>query len=554
MINQNFDLAFDLAIVGYGPVGVTAANFLGMYGIKTVVFERKIDAYHLPRAIGLNHEIMRIFQQLGLQEQIESVVGAIDGVQFLNQAHKILFEVEFHKNSLSHGFSPNYVFYQPELEDKLREGVKRFDCVTVNLGHSVESIAQDKNGVSVFVHDLTSDRHFQVRVKYLLGCDGASSIIRQLAEIELHDFIFDRRQLVVDTFLKEKIVMPNVVQQFCNPQRSGVFVHSTKSHRRWEFVLLDSETKEEMENPEKVRELLAQYWINPDKLEIIRAAVYNFHSLLAKQWRRERIFIVGDAAHQMPPILGQGMCSGIRDAQNICWKLNLVLQGTTQEKFLDSYQVERSPHVEEIILLATSMFRLFKTHNFIVAFVRDFILKFLKNFAQAESLRNLGSNMPPLKNGILASIGGKKQQLAGQMFIQPRVRTQSGKLILLDEILGHHFAILALDNSWRQTISFDSASFFANLPVNFVTVLPREQESQLDQVAKDVEVITDISGQITKWFTKHQKKIVIIRPDRYVFGVYNHDEMDSAAKQLQSLLNGEALLTMSGKLETSKRI
>ncbi len=552
MNNQNFDLV----IVGYGPVGVTAANFLGMYGIKTVVFERGIDVYHLPRAIGLNHEIMRIFQQIGLHKQIESVVSVVDGVQFLNRAHKILFEVKFHKNSLSQSFSPNYVFYQPELEAKLREGVKRFDCVTVNLGHVVESITQDKDGVSIFVRDLTSDQHLKVRAKYLLGCDGASSITRQLAEIELHDFIFDKRQLVVDTFLKEKMIMPTVVQQLCDIQRPGVFIHSTKNHRRWEFVLLDGETKEEMECPEKVRELLAKYWINPDKLEVIRAAVYNFHSLLAKQWRKDRIFIVGDAAHQMPPILGQGMCSGIRDAQNLCWKMNLVLRGIASERLLDSYQVERLPHAKEIMVLATRMFKIFKTRNRIIGFVRNSFLRIFKSFPQTAKLRNLGSDMPPLKNGILASSKGKKQSVAGNMFIQPDVRTQAGKLILLDEVLGDQFAILELDNNWRKTITLDSACFFDNLPANFVKVFPPGQDIHLNQTTIGVEEIEDVSGQITKWFAKQKKTVAIIRPDRYVFGVYNHFEMDLAAEQLRSLLNCQPSMTKnqtSEKLESSKR-
>jgi 3-(3-hydroxy-phenyl)propionate hydroxylase len=248
------------------------------------------------------------------------------------------------------------------------------------------------------------------------------------------------------------------------------------------------------------------------------------------------------------------MCSGIRDAQNICWKLNLVMGGIAPDKLLDSYQVERLPHVKEIMILATRMFKIFKTRNPIISFSRDFLLRILQRFTQATKLRNLGSDMPSLKNGILASSVSKKQPVAGKMFIQPKVRTYTGQLVLLDEVLGPHFTILGIDNNWLKTIALSSPSFFGNLPVSFVKVVPPgQQHIQLNQTTIKVEEIEDVSGQIIKWFTKRKKNVAIIRPDRYVFGAYNHYEMGLAAAQLRSLLKSESLLTMP-KLATSKRI
>ncbi len=226
------DLAFDVAIVGYGPVGVIAANLLGIYGIKTVVFERETDVYHLPRAIGFNHEIMRIFQQIGLENEIESVATPVNGVEFLNKHHDVLFEIELSKTCLTHGFSPNYVFYQPDLETKLRQGVNRFDCVTIHLAHTVEGMVQERDGVILTVRDLsvakvrssqakpdaerdrTKDNIYQVQARYVLGCDGARSITRQLAGIKLHDFGFHQRQLVVDTLLTEEFWVKECVLGF----------------------------------------------------------------------------------------------------------------------------------------------------------------------------------------------------------------------------------------------------------------------------------------------------------------------------------------------------
>ncbi|MDJ0533968.1 MAG: bifunctional 3-(3-hydroxy-phenyl)propionate/3-hydroxycinnamic acid hydroxylase [Xenococcaceae cyanobacterium MO_207.B15] len=533
-------LVFDVAIVGYGPVGVIAANLLGKYGIKTVVFERETDVYHLPRAIGFNHEIMRIFQQIGLYKQIESVATPVDGVEFLNRSHQVLFEIELSKTCLTHGFSPNYVFYQPDLETKLREGVNRFDCVTVHLGHTVEGIFQDQEGVTVNLRQRDCDRTYQVRVKYVLGCDGARSTTRQLAGIKLHDFGFHQRQLVVDTLLTEKVNLPSKVQQLCDTRRPGVFVHSTNNHRRWEFVLDKNEIKEEMERTEKVRELLSTYWIDPNKLKIIRAVVYHFHSLIALQWRNERIFIVGDAAHQMPPILGQGMCSGIRDAQNLCWKLDLVLRGLAPDKLLDTYKTERLPHVQEIVKLATRAFKIFKTRNPIFALVRDTMLRIVQGFTSKTKFQNLGSDMPPLKQGILASSAdGKQQSVAGQMFIQPQVLTYTGELVLLDRVLGTGFAILGLNNNWLDVITPESKAFLSSLSTKFVCVVPAGAGDRITKFTDEIEVIEDTSNQITDWLAKQQKEIVIIRPDRYVFGVGDRDSLNSIVTQLQSLLIGD---------------
>jgi 3-(3-hydroxy-phenyl)propionate hydroxylase len=551
------DLTFDVVIVGYGPVGAIAANYLGMYGIKTAVFEQETDVYHLPRAIGFNHEIMRIFQQLGLHHQIDQVATPVDGVEFLNQSHQVLFEIELSKTCLTDNFAPNYVFYQPNLETKLREGVERFECVQVNLAHAVESITQDHKSVTVIVKNLNSDCTYQVQAKYVLGCDGGRSITRQQAGIELYDFGFHQRQLVVDTLLTAEVDLPRKVQQLCDTRRPGVFVHSTNNHRRWEFVLAPNETKEAMERPEKVRELLSTYWINPDKLKIIRAVVYHFHSLIALRWRNERIFIVGDAAHQMPPILGQGMCSGIRDAHNLCWKLDLVLRGLAPDKLLDTYQTERLPHVQEIVKLATRAFKIFKTRNPFLALVRDLMLRILRR--NNRKFQNVGSDMPPLKHGILADSLEDKQLVAGQMFIQPQVLNKTGQLVLLDRILGNSFAILGLDTDWLKIITPESEAFLSNLSLKLICVVLQISDRS-SKFPDRVELIGDTSQQISDWLTKQRKEIVIIRPDRYVFGVCDRQELNATVKQLKSCLIGDTplsqyvdrCLTKNLMLESSK--
>ena len=545
------ELVFDVAIVGYGPVGAVVANYLGSYGIKTVVLERETDAYHLPRAIGFNHEIMRIFQQLGLDSEISSVVTTVDGVEFLNQSHQVMWSIELSKTCLTHGFSPNYVFYQPDLEAKLRAGVERFDEVMVRLGHDVVKILQDRQTVTVEVRDLAQDTVYQIEAQYVLGCDGARSITRQLAGLKLDDFGFHQRQLVVDALLTEDIDLPTKVQQLCDTRRPGVFVHSTNNHRRWEFVLKEQETKAEMEQPEKVKQLLATYWLDPSKLKIIRAVVYHFHSLIALQWRNDRIFIVGDAAHQMPPILGQGMCSGIRDAQNICWKLDLVLRGLAPDKLLDSYQTERLPHVQEIVKVATRAFKIFKTRNPLIALVRNTILRLVQRWGNPAKLQNIGSDMPPLRQGILQSSAKNKSSAIGQMFIQPQVLTKQGDLVLLDSVLGKGWAIIGLNTHWSNAIAPESAVLQTYLSIKLVCVVSSPISDRFEQDDDRVTAIADPSNQIKDWLAKYQQEIAIIRPDRYVFGTCKITELDSTLAQLKSLVIGDRPLPKPDRLSTA---
>ena len=391
---------------------------------------------------------------------------------------------------------------------------------------------------------------------------GARSVTRQQAGLKLDDFGFHQRQLVVDALLTEEIDLPTKVQQLCDTRRPGVFVHSTNNHRRWEFVLEQQETAAEMEQPEKVKQLLATYWLDPSKLKIIRAVVYSFHSLIALQWRKDRIFIVGDAAHQMPPILGQGMCSGIRDAQNICWKLDLVLQGLAPDKLLDTYQTERLPHVQEIVKVATRAFKIFKTRNPLVALVRDTVLKMIQFFKNPEKLQNIGSDMPPIRQGILqSSAKNKNKSLAiGQMFIQPQVVTSQGDLVLLDSVLGQGWAIVGLQTDWLDGISAQSAVFLNYLFIKLVCVVGSPTSDYLPQYSGhsfpafarrglrvtafrgQVTAIANPNKQIKDWLAKHQQEIAIIRPDRYVFGTCNAGELNSTLAQLKSLLIGDRLL------------
>ena len=328
----------EVAVVGYGPVGATLANLLGQAGIRTCVYERSREPYPLPRACHLDAEIMRIFQNVGLGTEMAGLVEPSRGMLFVDAAGEPLFDYEDFARDPILGWHEDYVFIQPELDAALRAGVNRFDCVDVRLGTEVSDWRE-------------------LPGRWVVACDGAASASRQLAGIDLVDLGYDQRWLVVDVMLSKPVELPGIIHQICDPRRPATFVPSARNHRRWEFRLAPDESDEQASDPENVWHLLAP-WLQPRDSELVRAAVYAFHATVAESWRRDRLLLAGDAAHQMPPFMGQGMCSGIRDAANLAWKLQAVLRDGAPEALLDSYEAERRPHVERCIELSIEAGRL----------------------------------------------------------------------------------------------------------------------------------------------------------------------------------------------------
>ena len=349
----------DAIVVGYGPVGAVAAGLLGQAGLSTAVFESTTSVYHLPRAAHLDAEIMRVLHQLGVADDVLPACAPVKGMHFINAAGDALLRFDALEGQ-------GWMFYQPDLERALRARVDRDPNVGVHLAHEVVAFEQHDDHVAVTVRDLVRDTERIVRAHFLLGADGARSVVRKHAGLGMEDLRFDQPWLVVDTVLRREVELPTLVQQICDPARPTTFIPMCGARRRWEFMLLPGESAADMEKPECIAELLAP-WVEPDDVEIVRAVVYAFHAVLASPWRDRRVFLVGDAAHQMPPFLGQGMCSGVRDAHNLAWKLALVAHCLASDDLLDTYEVERSPHVRSIIETAVALGGLLQTTDPAVA-------------------------------------------------------------------------------------------------------------------------------------------------------------------------------------------
>ena len=467
----------DVVVVGLGPVGAVASLLLAQAGLDVVAVERNEGVFPLPRAAHVDHEVMRVFQQLGLVDAIAPAVRSAAPYEFRNAAGEALLRFEFDPAASPSGWAPGYMIHQPGIERALHADIAS-RAVRVLRGH-VSGFAQDSEGVTVEL-----DGGESVRGKYLIGCDGASSLVREAAGIGITDFAFDEPWLVIDALIERTDLLPELNLQICDPARPTTCVLMPAGRHRWEFMLLPGEDPASVVDPEFIANLLEPWGVN-GHVEIERKAVYYFHGLIADRWRDRRVLLAGDAAHQMPPFAGQGFCSGVRDAANLAWKLAAVIRGRADEVILDTYQTERKPHVSALISLAIAMGRTVCLLDGEAVAQRD---------AAMRARRATGaSGLPPLPPAMLGPgllLAGSP--VAGTIFPQPWVH--SGTTVeRLDDVLG--------GGAWLITRG-PSGPAMANVVHTSI----------------DTPELAPFREHLTRWLEAQGAEAVLVRPDRYVFG------------------------------------
>jgi 3-(3-hydroxy-phenyl)propionate hydroxylase len=482
---------YDVAIVGYGPVGAMLALLLEDAGHRVAILERSVEPVVLPRAVNLDGESVRSFQRIGLGDTVAAILQPardVDRVSFTNSRREPLFGLDIPRVG-GNGWRDMAFFDQPELEALLREVIAKRERIEVSLGWQAAELEQSEDEVVVRSTDSR-----EVRARYLIGCDGASSFVRSAAGIEWHSLGYDQDWLVLDVVQRPGANLPNVTMQVCDPARLTTYVCVKDPNRRWEFQLLPGETRDEMERPEKIRELLAP-WVAPEHYEVRRTAVYQFHAATADRWRDRRVFLAGDAAHQTPPFLGQGLNAGFRDAVNLGWKLPLVLAGQCDDSLLDSYAAERDAHARDLVEWAVAIGKLMETLAAREAGVPDPHAGVDQSAGYGQ-----GRTTPPLREGVLVAEQTAAGLPVGALLRQPSVRDASGRDCRLDELIGPGFAVVARTQSDLR-LGVESRALLARIGGRTMSLA-------------DLEIT---EGEADYLFEKHPA--AVLRPDRYVFGV-----------------------------------
>lgn len=357
----------DVLIVGMGPVGAMIGNLLGRYGVRTLVIEKSTGLFMAPRAIALDNEALRILQQAGIGERDFEQL-AIPSVRLASPqlgefgAINTLGPIDGHPKLVT--------FYQPELEHTLRMRLERYECVDVFLGTKLMGLTAMEDQVVANIH-IERDTDMVVRARYVVGADGASSLVRRLIGQKFEGKTYIEDWLIVDARKRQRSI--DHVEFICDHRRPGSHMPAPAGRERWEFKLHPDETREDMESDGRIQELLAP-WGTPDTINIERRAVYRFHARVADAFSKGRVFLAGDAAHITPPFIGQGLVAGLRDALNLSWKLAWVIKGNVAPDILDSYDEERRPHAKAMIDLAKLMGKLVMPRSAVTAlFVHGFM-------------------------------------------------------------------------------------------------------------------------------------------------------------------------------------
>ena len=507
---------YDVVVIGFGPCGQMASLQLGQMGHNVIAIERHPQLYGLSRAGHVDDEIMRTFDRVGAGEEFREDAVAWELYDMRNKAFggDLLMSLDWSLVG-PHGHRGHWIFYQNNLELALNHRINELDNVEVHMDHEVVAIDQDADGVEVRYRNRKSGEERTVRAQYAVAADGANSFVRDQLGITVTPGNDGPLQLVIDTVQKRELSFEFDNGQFADPERPGCLFQLGKTHRRWEFTLLPGETPEDM-TLDKVWELL-EPWVTPEDVEVLRYPVYQFRESMTDEWRRGRIFLIGDAAHILWPFAGEGMCNGLRDASALTWRLDLVMRGLANASVLDSYEGDRKPNMQGWTDLSREIGIPCIITDPEAAAQRD---GFLKAVQQDPSL------MPPptIPPGPTA-FSRDADPLAGTPAVQGQVR-DSDTVGLFDDVVGRGFQLITVDPTVLDGLTEENREFLASIG------------AVVASVGDEKATVQDEEGTYAGWFAEHGRVAVLARPDFWLFGsAADADDVNALVDDLRTALN-----------------
>ena len=506
---------FDVSIVGFGPSGAVLALLLARSGLSVHLIDKTQEIYDKPRAIALDHEVMRTLQNMGLADSLSEFIEPFTDSHYLGVEGQLIKIMSTPQPPFVYGHVPALVFNQPSFEKVLRHAISAHPNIDVSLNCELKSLSQDANEVcmEVITHQVDSKPlHQTVLSQYLVGCDGASSTVRKSLHIELEDLGFNEPWLVVDLLVEPSALskLPQTSMQYCDPDRPITMVIGPKNHRRFEIALSHGETPDDFKDESRIWDLLSK-WLKPGQAQLWRHACYEFHALVAERWRVGRVFIAGDAAHQQPPFLGQGMCQGIRDVVNLSWKLKQAIDHPPCDEVLNSFETERKAHVKALTAKIIEIGKIVGQRDAHKARARDLHLLQESNGKITPTARQ--DVQPSLNAGCLSHQPHPKR---GTLFPQPLICL--GKTTQrMDDTLGV---------GWRVFSNMTQSGHASNHEAGMLSTSGLSNNTMLTSMMTDLGMKwhdfelpdQDPQGLLGAWFAQAQASWVIVRPDHYVYG------------------------------------
>jgi 2-polyprenyl-6-methoxyphenol hydroxylase-like FAD-dependent oxidoreductase len=498
----------DVAIVGYGPVGQALSALLASQGHRVCVVERHAQLYPLPRAFRFDGEAMRMFQRLGIVDEIRDELGEIDRFAWIGADGEPTVAIDLSAPHAS-GWRRDYLFYQPALEAALDRAARSQPTLELRRNWVCERLVQRDDRVALRIrrvsestpgHLVPGDETATVLARYVVGADGAHSTVRDASGIGNVDLGFSEHWLVVDVRPHDMARFADLpaAAQYGDPRRPYIFVRNGARHLRWEFMLLEGDDRAAYASDPAIAWSLVADHIAPDQGELVRQTVYEFGSLVAETTRAGRVLLAGDSAHLMPPFVGEGLCAGLRDANNLAWRLDLVLRGVAGDEVLDAYASERRRQNQAAIGFSLVTGLLTSTLDPDVAAARDI------------AFRSGGLPPAPEMPGIGhegCTVRSADDPLAGERAVQGVVEVD-GRTGRFDDLVGPGFALVLAEG--------DPDELIAPELIAYITDELRGVVVSLDPSVR--RGVRDADGALTAWLRGSGVAAVLSRPDAYVFG------------------------------------
>ena len=520
----------DVLIVGAGPAGLAAANYLGMSGVRVLVVERNPGTVDEPRAVSIDDESLRGLQTMGLDGRLAPLTLPGYGARYYSPGLREFARVK--PTTREFGHPRRSAFHQPEFEAILLKGLEKYPSVEVRFSHRYEGFEQDDDGVAADIAGPGGDK-VEVRAKFLAACDGGRSSIRKSLGIELVGSSFVERWLVFDC-VNDPDDTPDSIA-YCDHRRPAISLPGPGHTRRWEFLLHRGEDADEIIRDESIRELLAPY-VGSRDVEIVRKVVYTFHARVAEKWQVGRVFLLGDAAHLTPPYAGQGMNSGQRDAANFAWKAAAVVKGRAGPALLETYETERRDHARSLIRMAIQVGWVMVPRNWLHTYgqIAFFRLAGLIPPLHAYFIGMKFKPVPRFHAGFLIADGlSARDTLVGRMLPQPDVIDEAGQIRKLDDVLGAGFSLLGVDTDGAAAFAQAGSPFWDRLDATRVVLAPTVPASRPDA---EFTAVGMSDGALPARFARYRGKILLVRPDRYVAAAFAPQDARPAAERLAALL------------------
>lgn len=515
-----------VVVVGAGPTGLTAANLLAAYGVEVLVLDREPGPMNLPRAIVLDDEGARTLQVFGLHESYVARTETAIGSKYYDDQGNCFAETG--RGFEAYGFPKRQYIYQPELERALRDRLAEQAPGALRFAANVTAVKSDPEGAVASVTD-ASGRVHRIEADWLLACDGGRSSIRENLGIAMSGNTYAEDWIVLD--LLDDPDGSHFSKFFCSSSRPTVSVPAPGRGRRYEFMLLPGETREQVLENAFLADLLRPYRSLREE-DILRKTVYTFHARMADRFRAGRILLLGDAAHLTPPFAGQGMNAGLRDAHNVAWKLAANLLGAASADILDSYEAERRKPAWDMIQVAVTMGKFVMPSGAEQLQFRDMLLKALEPYPTVRDylIQMRFKPKPRYADGLFLDLGRQPYEasLVGEMIPQPRL--PGGALpALLDDRMGPGFALLSQSEDGDRAVRAIGRSALLGLPLAAVALNDGQPPRGAAAWMRD--------DPVARPLLTHRDQVLLVRPDRYLAAAFDPADAVRELRRYEALFS-----------------